>query len=721
MMKDSDIYRGVELGLTFLLVASAVTLIRDYLPKSFQQASIPVLAAAFFFGWLNRKNSGRAIQNLVAILAAGILLWALYSALDSTLLYKDIILICIRTIFFLEVALSLNAGLPKFLSYLQSLSILLVMSYPLLGNECESDSVIILAGYFILLLFIFNTRFYGSFDSVRGIKGRRYHSVYLAVLLFIAVASLSWVFFVNLPLAKINKGGIFLEKELSLAQMADVETEYYDLQERLQKEIIKLLPKLESSKEQYEILQLLNEVIKDTLYTQEVRRAESGLISRLKSPGPGIEKADTQDITSRMKKYTQKKIAAELRRIISSIREKMNQNRFGVMGKLAVLMRLNKTLYGDSYRKLNEQELKIKKSIARSLVNERAKEEIGGMVEDLKAWKIFELYRAKLESLQKKINSLGEDSRKMVEGLPLKIEGMENPADLKGALAAATTRGEGESNVPKEVREDFKDALFLKAQLLVAEDSKSLSGKLKQDGLSNFQAEEIKEKLEGVKNSSSVAQLLKSIEKAGAQQAEDSVSLELQSIAELKMDILQEESKKEKEVLENARLLAEDAKEGKGELLGGLMNLFFIAVLFLIFLILILLLNLYFAIERKKKLLLEALKSDPRKFLLAIFENANKILAVFNFRQDGVLPPLELAYSVQKKYSIGNNLFSRLAVSYEEAKYSKHALGRDFCIQALDDYNNFLSELFLRHGKTTFFISYLKALFMMLPFSLPKE
>jgi len=715
-MKDRDIYFGVELGLTSLLLASAVTLIRDYLPGPFQQAYIPVIIAALFFGWLIRNNLSRIIQGLVTFLAAGVLVWALYSILDSTLLYKEIVVICIRTIFFLEVVLSLNAGLPKFLSYLQCSSILLVMGYPLLGNEYHSDAAIVLTGYFVLWFFILNTRFYGSFDAARAIKARKYHSVYLCVILLIAIASLSWTLFRSLPLANLNKGGIFLEKESFASKTADVETEYYDLQDTFQKEIIKLLPKLGSSTEQYDILQSLNEVIKDTPYTREVRRAEQGLISRLKTPGPGIDRADTQGITFQIKKYTQKKTSVEQRRMIVAMREKMNQERFGMLEKLMVLMRLGKTLYGSSYKQLDAQEREIKKTTALSSVSEKAKNELKGMTEDLKNWKLFELYLLKLDSLQEKVNSSGEPSRKMVEGLPSKIEEMENSSQVREALAAANKGMEGEGNMPKGIADDYKDALSLKAQLLVAEESKSLSEKLEQEGASNFHTEELKEKLEGVKNSSSVAQLIKNVEEPSVQQSEDSTSLELQSITELKMDILQEESRKEAEARENERLLAEKAREEESRRRTYLL---FIAALLSAFLILILMIF-YFARERKKKLLLDSLKSDPRKFLLALFENANKVLTVFNFRQPGVLPPLELAYSVQKMYSIGNDIFARLASSYEEAKYSKHSLEIGFCTQALDDYNNFIKELSSRHGKIPLFVRYLKALFMMVPFSLTK-
>ena len=81
--------------------------------------------------------------------ALAVLGWFLYSVLHSTFLYRDVILICIKGVIFLEIILSLDL---HFLSYMQLLTIPLYMCFPFFFKEGHEP--------FLVTLLFFNIVFW---------------------------------------------------------------------------------------------------------------------------------------------------------------------------------------------------------------------------------------------------------------------------------------------------------------------------------------------------------------------------------------------------------------------------------------------------------------------------------------------------------------------------------------------------------------------------------
>ena len=85
------------------------------------------------------------------------------------------------------------------------------------------------------------------------------------------------------------------------------------------------------------------------------------------------------------------------------------------------------------------------------------------------------------------------------------------------------------------------------------------------------------------------------------------------------------------------------------------------------------------------------------------------------------MTPLHYAGKVQDKYSIENDIFSKLTVKFEEAKYSLHSISRSDASCALNDYNNFIKAVLARHNKLSLFLRYCTAIFNRKPLFIPNR
>ena len=120
--------------------------------------------------------------------------------------------------------------------------------------------------------------------------------------------------------------------------------------------------------------------------------------------------------------------------------------------------------------------------------------------------------------------------------------------------------------------------------------------------------------------------------------------------------------------------------------------------------------------EAEKKRLRNLFYSDPRKFIIAIYANLSRILAIFGFYNRNHLPPLSFAAVVENAYSIKENSLLKLTVKYEEAKYSNHSISKEDASGIIASYNALLSVLYKRDNKLLFFYRYCIGLTRRLPF-----
>lgn len=145
-----------------------------------------------------------------------------------------------------------------------------------------------------------------------------------------------------------------------------------------------------------------------------------------------------------------------------------------------------------------------------------------------------------------------------------------------------------------------------------------------------------------------------------------------------------------------------------------LLKKIFIIILFLILCAFILLFVMYFMTKNEENKLLSYYKS-PREFIISLYGNSKEILNIFGNKPHEVIAPLSYAKLIEERYSVKDNLFLKLTVKFEEAKYSTHVLQEPDVNSALNDYNNFLKEVFSKYDKFSLFFRYCSTLLNRMP------
>jgi len=147
-----------------------------------------------------------------------------------------------------------------------------------------------------------------------------------------------------------------------------------------------------------------------------------------------------------------------------------------------------------------------------------------------------------------------------------------------------------------------------------------------------------------------------------------------------------------------------------------LIYMFLKALLFLFLGIIVMFSILYVLTEKRKNDIRQTLEKNPREFIVNLYENAKKILGIFDLSYKEGLPPLSYAGLVQENYSIQNNLFLNFTTKFEEARYSEHILSKSDAILTLNEYNDFLKILLSRYNKLSIFLKYCLSLLHRIPF-----
>ncbi len=526
-MEKKDRCLLLEICLTFFLLFLVISLFREIL-STYRLYLIFGLICGFCFSWFIRNKHNQIIRFAVTFGTFGVLAWIIYSILNSSLFYKDVILICIKGGVILEFILSFNACAPPFLAYIQALGIPLFMSYPIFIKDSYNEiSIILTLAYFVIWLAIFRVKFYEFFNPISEKNIRRYYSISLSAIFFLIMLISSWMFFSKFPLGQFRKGG-FLPAEGS-GEDTGIEKEYYDLQDKAQEEITRLIPEFNSTEERYEVLALLSSLIKESPYTMEVDKAELGLISYLNKPGPGLEKKDTEELTILMRNYVDKKIALNLKRIKDNIIDILKKHPFNIKTRIYILSHVNKIQYGNSYQKISQYEKELTKNINGSSLDANVKTDIKELTRKLKEWKTYEIYRQKLNSANKDLiketkeisnlklrMSLAKENINLKEKLENSYlsrdkimelkEGINNITDAEDCQGLSKDSAEFKKRTEEEnidTSQELKELLETKTYFFAKEGKEKIEDILKESALSDAQRKDFLkdiEKLESVKD-----------------------------------------------------------------------------------------------------------------------------------------------------------------------------------------------------------------------------
>lgn len=602
-MDDRDKYLILELLFTLILFILAVFLLGEAV-SSYKLYLIIGLTLGLYVSWITRDRYVQAVRIALNLAAFCVVFWIVLSIMDSSFLYKDLIVILIKGVITLEIIFSFGASQVSFLSYIQALSLPLFMFFPLLVKNYDAVTIISIMGYFLAWLAVLKVKFYGSFNQpVSIIKSGLNYSLVVPASIFIVSMFFAGMFFSKFPLGNLLIGGFFVEEGMGLGSGEDtLEKDYYDLQDKLLKEMTDITPKLGSIEDKQAAMGLLSYLIKESSVIMEVDKSEQGLISYLRTPGPGLEKSQEEEALVILKNYIDKMSAFNIKKIKDEIISKLKRSPFNIKDRVAISDLVGKVQDENSPEKAASYQKQLRKAISNSSFSDTEKQELEDLAKQLKEWKDFQGKRQNRYSQEEKMSAKIEKEQKTI------------PQEEYEAPVITEEEEVQEFTVRQEEKKDIGGAIEITRPVF---DSTLISNKSRQIIL--------------------------------------------------------------------------------------IASFSFIVSLALLFSIL------YFLTLRQKKRLV-SLCGKPNEYIISLYENAKALLMIFGVRPAYATPPRSYAELTQSRLPIKTDLFSSLTLRFEEAKYSRHMLSPEDGVSALNDYNNFLKELFCANGKSHLFFRYLKAL-----------
>ncbi len=391
-MKDKDKYFISECVLTLCLLYLIVFLLRENLPIYYKLIFLSGLICGFYFSWLNRKKTTTS-TGLLAIGVLAISAWTIYSIFNSSFLYKEVIVIFIKGAFLLEIFLSFFAYLPRLLDDIQALSAPLFMCFPLFIKSYDGLFLVLILSYLICWFIILKVKFYKLFHKpINEINFNRNYPSFLLIIIFIISLACAGLFSYKFPIKPILRGGFFVSEFTSDYTDGDtLEDEYYSLQDKIQKEISESALGFKFSKDSHAILNLLEYLLKDYSTVQEVEKANAGLISLLKQPGPGLEKAKGDDITYLLNNYVDKKASYNLRKVKEGVAGILKNNSLQIKERITIPSLIDKIQNSESLQQVSENMDKLQESIDGSTLGNNAKLSLKELANQLKEWKTFQI------------------------------------------------------------------------------------------------------------------------------------------------------------------------------------------------------------------------------------------------------------------------------------------------------------------------------------------
>ena len=643
-----------EYALTFLLFYSAVVLIGEVLTIDWLYLPFGLLVG-FYFSWFNRNKDSRLINVLITICAIGVVFWAIYSLLNSSLFHEEVNLILIKTGIIVTIFIGFNSSTTATLNYIQILSLALFMCFPVFIREYNGIIFALILFYLGLWGMALRVKFYEFFKPVgKKSKKKSYFSL-LLIPYFLIIIFISWMMFSHVSLGEIRKGGFLYENKDILTTTEALEEEYYYLQDRIQEIVLRLIAhyNLEDSKN---LIYLLNLLIKESSIIMEVDKANMGLVDYLKRPGPGLEPGEGEQVTILLKNYVQKKASLNLQRAAEDIKESLKNNYATIKERFDISNKLKNINYSTSRQQIDYNGKEAEGIVANSLINDKGKQGLIEAIKRFSEWKILQLYYQKMEYLKKKVELQEKQFKTDMEDLFSKIEAIKDPQDL----------------------ERLKEELQRLLETYTAQLDSELMNEIKEVLISKLDIMRPKGEIEtNLKGEVKAKELLTEITHVIYVKEEEKKAAEV---------ILKE---KEKRATKNLILLI---IKGVLFLFSGLIIVFIIS---------------FFLTEREKNKLRLYFNANPRDFIICLYDNTKKILANFGLRSENFTPPLSFAELVENRYSLKDNFFSRFTKKFEEAKYSKHILETKDSSLVLNDYNDFLKILFGGYNKFFLFLKYL--------------
>ena len=541
-METKDRYFHLEYFLTFLL----------FIPLLFLFPAEAAPLRIFLFGGVMlgavvayiSRGQFYSFRNFFT-LAASLLILAgtAYFVLKSTFLYRDVIIICIKSLSLLIVVNSFSSCLPPQLNSMQIFSILLFFCICALTKEYNNLFLILAAGFIFDLLAVIRIKFYILFKNAQKAQDRYQGINAIFIIVLILSGSLAWSLFLNLPLGKIRALEKLQEEDLILTE----EKEGLPMpEEQIQKELTRLAFKLSSTDEMRQVLAAIQDLlIKEKPFAYEVGKAQRDIMKTLDNPVLAGEEKKVEELRNAIKVYVKKKIANNLLSIKNDINKVVEDSRIGLRQRFSVLSAVNKLEYSNSSEGIDRNGEQLRSAINNAPVSEEVKKQLKQMNNQFREWKAYQVYSKKFDSFQKKINSLDEAKKQDFNELARKLSDVNTASDSGAADKLIDKMRQVALLEDDKILDEAKQLLKLKKMILASKEISQLRKKLEASGESVDRPPELEDALNAVEESRGSKEILEKIDKLLKRLREDNyfkIPKEAKDVLESKMENLIKES-----------------------------------------------------------------------------------------------------------------------------------------------------------------------------------
>ncbi|KPK97720.1 MAG: hypothetical protein AMJ95_07395 [Omnitrophica WOR_2 bacterium SM23_72] len=680
-MTDLDQNRLIEMVLTFVLMFLATALFGEASLDPYRLLLIAGLIGGFSFAWFMREKEQPATKYFLTIGAFSVLVWFIVSVANSTFLYRDVILICIKGLIFVEVILSFDIHL---LPYMQLLCIPLYMCFPFFFRG-QMESLLILIVFFSILdwFILLKMQLYNFLKvPLKRVWSRRYISILSLAALLLLSLSLGWILYYGLRLDSMKKGGLFLVEEIDLkGTSSQTEQTLFDLQDKLIKEMSEEIAEKPALQDKYSMMNLLDVIVKKTEDAKQVKKAATGLVSHLKMEGPGIKLKAERPTLATLKEYVNSVIRHQLNKTEQEMRQNLQKTPLDIKRSMATSALVRKMNKSSTTEQVAKYEKELQKTIQNARANTKLKEERMKLVRKMREWKSFEL--SKWDQVAVPLQKVPPPPE------PLTPEQKELIAK---AEALKTTPP------PQPLTPEQKELIAKAEALKTTPPPQPLTP----------EQQELTAQAEALKEMVTPEPLTPEQQLAMQKELEEKLELQPKNL--------------EEEFRRSRRVLGIKVKEQRLILILRLIWKLYILLLLLLLILIVLFiwfLVLYFRTQKRKREIMALYYSRPNEFIIHLDENIKGVLAIFGLPYKKNTPPLHYADFVEEKCLIENKIFKRFAIKFEEAKYSRHMLKSEDALTALYGYNGLLKTLFSGCSKSVLAVRYILGLMQVRPFLMP--
>ncbi|MBN1913812.1 MAG: hypothetical protein JW788_05360 [Candidatus Omnitrophica bacterium] len=478
-MNDKDRYIFLELLSSFILLEAVVFLFGGILENLGPYLSFGLIFG-FYFSWLVRNKK---LTFLKPVINAGILLtfgWMVYSLVASSAIYTRMIIILVKSLFLLEIILSFSGGNQDFMTYLEILSLPLFLSSFLFIESYNFVHGLLILAYITSWALILRAKFLASQPEKR-FKGRQSNLIFLSFFLVIIIVSHT-LFTFRLSGKKQYEGIFFSREAKGLLEEKSLERSYYGFQEELQKRVALLVDEAAPEEDRDGIIEAQSSLI-SAQDIADINKSEVILAGYFERLGAGMGEVLPQESADLVKQYVSKMIQFKLKKTRDEINRNLLKSPFRVMQRILILARAIKIQYTQSYPKALQYEKETQRIIEKSPVDEPAKNELNGLFDSLIDWKVFEIYRNKMEGLKEKIEAMQPAAKKEFRGLFLRIEKIQSIADFRSAENHLKAAKERFSKDAGGVVKEMEEALAIASDYLILGMKKDLKKRIEDSRL----------------------------------------------------------------------------------------------------------------------------------------------------------------------------------------------------------------------------------------------